>query len=116
MKKTDSTHERMPAPDAYTRESGEANSFFECTHCDKGVVAKIDYEIEGDHVIVCPWCGHEHCRVIKAGVVTEIRWESRYHPDQVRVASRNVWKSSVIQATTTSTSQFLSDVWLRKGR
>lgn len=97
-----------------------------CTHCSKNFRAKLDHDIDGNHIIECPWCGHEHCRVIKDGRVMGDgsgvgndgtgRWAGRAQRPNVVVNGRNVWKSSVIQATSTSASQFLRDAWLaRKG-
>ena len=48
-----------------------------CHACNQYVQFDIDIEQNGDHVIVCPNCGHEHCRVIKDGVITEARWDRR---------------------------------------
>ncbi len=51
-----------------------------CHVCRKYVQIILDTEIDGNHVIKCPNCGHEHCRVVKNGVVTEDRWDSRNGP------------------------------------
>lgn len=51
-----------------------------CHNCRKYVQFLLDTEIDGNHVIKCPNCGHEHCRVVKNGVVTEDRWDSRNGP------------------------------------
>jgi len=48
-----------------------------CHACDQYVQFDIDVEQNGDHVIICPNCGHEHCRVIRDGIITEARWDSR---------------------------------------
>jgi len=37
----------------------------------------LDFEIDGNHVLECPECGHEHCRVITDGKITGDRWDSR---------------------------------------
>jgi len=34
-------------------------------------------ELNGNHVLTCPNCKHEHCRVVRDGKVTDIRWDSR---------------------------------------
>jgi hypothetical protein len=34
-------------------------------------------ELEGNHVFNCPNCGHEHCRVVRGGRITEDRWDRR---------------------------------------
>jgi len=48
-----------------------------CHDCSKYVQFDIDVSLNGNHVIVCPNCKHEHCRVVKDGKVTEVRWDSR---------------------------------------
>ena len=48
-----------------------------CHNCGNYVQFDIDMELEGNHVLTCPVCGHEHCRVVKGGNITEDRWDSR---------------------------------------
>jgi len=48
-----------------------------CHDCQRYVQFDIDVSLNGNHVIVCPNCGHEHCRVVENGRVTEVRWDSR---------------------------------------
>ena len=48
-----------------------------CHDCSRYVQFDIDVGLDGNHVIVCPNCGHEHCRVVENGRVTEVRWDSR---------------------------------------
>lgn len=48
-----------------------------CHDCQKYVQFDINTELNGNHVIVCPQCGHEHCRVVENGEITEVRWDSR---------------------------------------
>jgi hypothetical protein len=48
-----------------------------CHACNQYVQFDIDLEQNGNHVIICPNCGHEHCRVIENGIITEARWDSR---------------------------------------
>jgi hypothetical protein len=48
-----------------------------CHECDGYIRFALDKGKNGEHVVVCPKCGHEHCRVIKDGVVTGDRWSSR---------------------------------------
>ena len=47
-----------------------------CHECMKYVQFDLDIELDGEHVIICPNCGHEHCRIIEKGIVTEARWDS----------------------------------------
>ena len=48
-----------------------------CHECQRYVQFDIDVSLDGNHVIECPNCKHEHCRVVKDGIVTEVRWDSR---------------------------------------
>jgi hypothetical protein len=48
-----------------------------CHACDTYVQFKIDLSLNGNHVLNCPKCNHEHCRVVKDGVITDERWASR---------------------------------------
>lgn len=48
-----------------------------CHNC--GGVFNVDFDetLNGNHIVKCPKCEHEHCRVIKNGEVTDDRWDSR---------------------------------------
>ena len=48
-----------------------------CHECGGYVQFDIDLEIEGNHVLECPRCGHEHCRVVQKGKISETRWDTR---------------------------------------
>lgn len=48
-----------------------------CHECQQYVQFVVDLNLNGNHVLNCPNCGHEHCRVVKDGVITEDRWDSR---------------------------------------
>lgn len=93
----------------------ETKTVFSCTECGKQVVALLDYAINGNHIVECPHCGHEHCRVIEGGKITEERWSSRYGTDKTRaIIPRKVWKHSVLPAQTTTASEFIRARWLEK--
>lgn len=47
-----------------------------CHACNQYVQFDIDLSLNGNHVLECPNCGHEHFRVVKDGVITESRWKS----------------------------------------
>ncbi len=95
---------------------GEAKTVLDCTECHKQFVGLLDYSLTGNHVIECPHCGHEHCRVIEKGKITEDRWATRYGTDQARdgIRARRVWKSNVLQAQTTSASEFIRQKWIER--
>jgi len=79
-----------------------------CHNCNQYVQFDIDIEQNGDHVIICPNCGHEHCRVIKDGIITEARWDRRnggyanfntgtaYYATGVGYSSSSVYQTYVV--------------------
>lgn len=82
-----------------------------CTECKKNFIAQLDFGIDGNHVVECPYCWHEHCRVIKAGVVTSDRWAHR--EQRVDVDKSCVWKTEH-QPKITTAGAFVRDAWLNK--
>jgi len=48
-----------------------------CHHCGKYVQFDLDMSLNGNHVLNCPNCDHEHCRVVENGKITSERWDSR---------------------------------------
>lgn len=85
-----------------------------CHNCKKNFVAELDFDINGKHVVECAHCGHEHCRTIKDGKVTDDRWDGRNDSSTIRVSKRSVWKSTVIQAKTSTVSAFIRERWLNR--
>lgn len=83
-----------------------------CTECRRDFIAQLDFGLDGNHVVECPHCGHEHCRVIKDGVVTEDRWSHR--EQRIDVDKRCVWKSDSQPIVTTMASAFIRDKWLNR--
>ena len=83
-----------------------------CTECHKNFIAQLDYSLDGNHIVECPYCGHEHCRVIKNGVVTGDRWESRMQ--RVDVDKRCVWKSDSQPIVTSIASAYIRELWLNR--
>lgn len=47
----------------------------DCTNCGVHVVFDMDFNRNGNHVIVCPECDHKHYRVVKEGRITSIRYD-----------------------------------------
>lgn len=91
---------------------GKKRTDLDCHDCSKMFVAELDFSINGNHIIECPHCGHQHCRVIEDGAITGERWSDRNHLKRVDVEKRCVWKSSVLVAQTSTTSAFIRDLWL----
>lgn len=88
-----------------------------CHNCQNDFTVEFDYSLNGNHVVKCPHCGHEHCRVIKNGEITDDRWDTRnYSPHQTYTYtasstsgngysfySLNTYTSSAWLGTTTAT-------------
>ena len=70
-----------------------------CHECQKYVQFDIDTELNGNHVIICPECGHEHCRVVENGEITEVRWDSR----NINMQAGNTYMTTGMTASTAST-------------
>lgn len=68
-----------------------------CHNCNRYVQFPMDLSLNGNHVLLCPNCKHEHCRVVKDGVITGERWDQR-NGDTYRISPR------VITVTNTSAS------------
>lgn len=81
-----------------------------CHNCNKYVQFNLDDEISGNHVLYCPNCGHEHCRVVVDGVITDARWDRRnnnWQSVQSNVPTQQ-YTVSVSNATWTNTSSWNS--------
>lgn len=95
------------------KQSGQVRTDLYCHNCNKNFVAELDYDIDGQHTVECPYCGHEHCRYINNGFISDKRWAG--HNDTVKVVSRCVWKHDVLKAKTSVASEFLRNRWLNFG-
>ena len=84
-----------------------------CHNCSKNFVAELDFDVNGNHEIVCPVCDHIHYRTIKNGLITGDRYSSSAE-QTVRVEGRSVWQSSVIKAKTSTVAHFLRERWLNR--
>lgn len=71
-----------------------------CHHCNKYVQFDLDLDLNGNHILECPVCGHEHCRVVENGKITSERWDSR------NGNAGNVYFVSSTTTTYTTTSTF----------
>jgi len=89
-----------------------------CHNCNHYVQFDIDMELDGNHVLLCPNCQHEHCRVVKNGVITDDRWDSRNATYYVSIASAATSTTSVtislVSASTTSGTGalYLASSWM----
>lgn len=94
---------------------GVVRTDLDCHECKKKFVAKLNYDISGDHKIVCPYCGHLHWRTIKKGVVTGDRWghENPTYGGFVDVATERFWRDDTLQAETTSVAVHIRERFMK---
>ena len=82
-------------------------SFEVCHACSTRMKFELDLSLNGNHVLNCPKCGHEHCRVVANGKVTSERWHQRNGVQVYYVATYYAATS-----TTSSTGMtWMSDSW-----
>lgn len=75
-----------------------------CHACNGYVQFVVDLEADGNHVLHCPSCGHEHCRVVKDGVITDIRWDSRNGPTYAISTGATSYSTTAVIWTSSSAS------------
>lgn len=98
-----------------------------CHECGRYVQFDLDTELNGNHVLHCPVCGHEHCRVVENGVITDRRWDSRNGPitlgsltptyavSTVNMTTSSTSTFSTFSGTTAATGSSTYDLWLNYG-
>jgi len=83
-----------------------------CHNCNQYVQFDLDYSMDGNHILDCPKCGHEHCRVIKNGQITGDRWDGRNGLPIIYISGMTIALTTFsIQVTSTASSIFLTDAW-----
>lgn len=83
-----------------------------CTECGRNFIAQFDMALDGNHVVECPYCAHEHCRVIEGGKVTGDRWETR--KQRIEVKPDSVWRSETAPVVTSTAAAFIREKWLNR--
>jgi hypothetical protein len=43
-------------------------------HCGGYIYIKLNTALNGNHVVTCPNCGHQHYRFVKDGLITDCRF------------------------------------------
>jgi len=79
-----------------------------CHDCGNYVQFNVDTSLDGNHVFNCPVCKHEHCRVVKDGKITGIRWDSR-NGQTISVSSNTITCTSTSTFTTYNMNNNYSD-------
>lgn len=109
---TDSANVEAGTKGDHLTHTGEVRTSMNCHHCSKDFIALLDYSVNGNHVIECAHCGHEHLRKIQDGKITDDRWGSREQRTEEVIRCRRTWKHDSLPAQTTSTSEFIRSRWL----
>ncbi len=82
-----------------------------CHACGKYVQFRLDMNMNGAHVLNCPNCDHEHCRVVKDGKITNDRWDQRNGNQRMFTISGATTSASstftTYQGTATGTGNYL---------
>ncbi len=97
------------------KQSGSVRTDMHCHACSKSFIAELDFDVDGQHSILCPHCNHKHMRYIKNGFVSQDRWDSDGEPSSI-VENRRVWKHSVLDIKTSAAGEFLRNRWLNFGK
>jgi DNA-directed RNA polymerase subunit RPC12/RpoP len=92
---------------------GVQRTSLDCTSCGKVFIAKINHDLNGNHKILCPYCGHEHWRIIKNGCVTGDRWGSQNGPNR-DVPTERMWNDKTIGAETNTAAEHIRKQWLER--
>lgn len=92
-----------------------------CHNCDRYVQFDIDTGLNGRHVLNCPVCGHEHCRIVRDGKITDERWDQRnanmqfmptYSATNATTSATSV-SYAIYSGSTSATTPYTSDLWLQ---
>lgn len=62
---------------------------FYCAECRHYTYAKLNRHLNGNHLMRCPNCGHQHYRVVKNGVITSDRYDDYGPTADVIVAMKS---------------------------
>ena len=81
-----------------------------CHDCGGYIRVALDMSVNGNHVVDCPKCGHEHCRVVKDGKVTGDRWERRNGTVKLQPTMSNYHTTSMY-APAAGVSSFATEAW-----
>lgn len=98
----------------FTHRDGLHRTDMYCHECGKKFVARVDHSLNGDHVLICPHCGHEHYRKVLDGVVTESRWSSNNAGPLIQAETRCIWQHDSLPMQTNTVSAYLRDLWLNR--
>lgn len=123
--------ENTPGADGLPTQDGNAplngggtqRTTIDCHSCSKNFVAELDLDINGDYVIECPHCLHEHCRTVKDGLITEGRWSGRNTSATTVRGRRSAWRrpkvtskdgTKVVAGAASTIAEHIRERWLNR--
>lgn len=51
---------------------------FWCANCSHYIYLKLNTQLQGNHVVICPICQHKHYRLVENGIITSDRFTEGY--------------------------------------
>lgn len=103
----------LGGPDGFVYGEGVVRTDVDCTDCGRIFVAKINFDLDGNHKIICCFCGHTHWRVIKKGCVTGDRWGTQNGPNQT-VPTERLWSDRTQGIATSSAAEHIRRQWIER--
>ena len=82
-----------------------------CHDCEKYVRFEMDLALNGNHIVKCPSCGHEHCRFVENGRITDVRWRSSAQSFTITTATTADYSIDFVCKGTTSSTGSLWQLW-----
>jgi hypothetical protein len=73
-----------------------------CHACNGYVQFSLDTSINGNYVLNCPKCGHEHCRVVYKGKISDERWDQRNGLATYQITQLIYSATSTVSTTSTN--------------
>jgi len=83
-----------------------------CHECGNYVQFDLDLSLNGNHILRCPCCGHEHCRVVKDGKITDERWGSHNGGNITISSSSTSYTSGSTYNANQYSSLFIYSAWM----
>jgi len=79
-----------------------------CPECRGTYRFDLDFELDGNHEVVCPGCGHTHYRIIVNGRITETRYQAYSGYSTYAATSYQMYSTAILGAAdgTSTVSSF----------
>jgi len=61
---------------------GERISIEKCYDCGEIIKIKLNMDLKGVHMIKCPYCSYEHCRIVENGEIISTHHDPRKNKEK----------------------------------